>query len=172
MKAQKHTFTVIALIMAVTMGISTRTAYAGSMTVEDLAGKWVTVQLVIIPSAGLSSGKGGLVLPGGSAISSASLWTFHADGTCDLKSFSNFDGQSVDLVEFPPESFVCTITLEVDGTGLIDVAGPGGATVFKIVVINNNKIAATTSESVVSAFMFERQVLNGDEDEGRRRRKR
>ena len=39
--------------MAVAMGIPMRTAHADSMTVEDLAGKWVTEQLVIIPSAGL-----------------------------------------------------------------------------------------------------------------------
>ncbi len=163
MKMSLRAFIITALILVFGMGVDAERAYASpasAITVEDLAGNWVTVQLAVVPSTGLSFG--GQTIPGGVAVSSVTLWTFGDDGSCSRTGFANFDGTAAEL-SVPLSA--CTVTLNADGTGMIDLESPlAGPSVLRIIVINEDEIGATSSDSAVSAFTFKRQELDDDDD--------
>jgi hypothetical protein len=160
MKTPFRAFAITALLLAFGMGAAhSNPDY--KITTEDLAGNWVTVQLAVVPSTGLSFG--GQMIPEGISVSSVTLWTFEADGSCNRRGFANFDGNAAELSV--PLS-VCAITLNADGTGTIDIESPlAGSSVLKIIVINKNEIGATSADSAVSAFTFKRQILDNYDDE-------
>jgi len=166
MKKSIHTFVTYALILSFGMSIYSSTAHSRSkpkIRIKDLAGKWVTVQLAVIPSTGLSFGD--QKIPGGVSVSSTTLWKFRADGSCKRFGFSNIDGVGVEL-SIPLSS--CNITLNRNGTGEIHVESPlAGQSVIRFIVITKNEIAATSGDSAVSAFTFKRQMLgHHDKDDG------
>ncbi len=149
---------ILAFVITALAIVYTGTANSGSysrITTKDLAGNWVTVQRAVVPSEGLSFDE--QEIPGGVSISAVTLWTFDEYGSCSRKGFANINGIATE-VSVPLNE--CTIRLNEDGTGAINIESPlGGSSEIKIIVINKNEIAAIPTGLAVSAFTFKRQKL-------------
>ena len=157
MKASLRNFIVTIFLLAFGVVVLTSKAYShtSNITLRDIAGNWVIVQTGIVPSSGLMFA--GQLIPAGSSIGSVLLWTFNADGSCARKGSVNFDGNGGEL-SVPLSQ--CKISLNSDGTGMIEVESPlAGPSVIKIIVVNRDEIAMISADSAIIASTFKRQKI-------------
>ena len=157
MKKPQSRFLITAVILAFCALSVTGKAFSehSKFPLKYIAGHWVIVQLGIVPSNGLMFA--GQLIPAGASIASTTLWRFDSNGTCKRKGFVNFDGTGGEL-SVPLSK--CKISLNPDGTGMIEVESPlAGPSVVRIIVVNKDEIAMISSDSAIVAATFKRQKI-------------
>ena len=157
MKVPFRKFIISVIVLAFGLVIFTSKAHShnSKITLRDIAGNWVIVQLGIVPSNGLMFA--GQLIPAGSSIGSVLLWRFNNDGSCARKGSVNFDGNGGEL-SVPLSQ--CKISLNPDGTGMIEVDSPlAGPSIIKIIVVNKDEIAMISADSAIVASTFKRQKI-------------
>ena len=161
MKSSFHKHVISATLAMAIIAINSN-AYSdhSRLSLRDIAGNWVIVQLGIVPSNGLIFG--GQMVPPGASIGSVMRWTFDRRGNCKRTGFVNFDGTGGEL-SVPLTK--CKISLQPNGIGKIEVESPlAGPSVIRIIVVNRDEIAMISADSAVVASTFKRQMIRNRRD--------